>query len=128
VPSFLARDVAGGVVAACRAAQEKGGEEIVVLGVGPLLVIAEAFVLVTGRNDRHVRTLVEEVELAVKRVEGRNPAHVEGLNDAAWVLMDYGTFVVHVFGRDARDFYGLERLWADSERLDVPTAAVAAEV
>jgi ribosome-associated protein len=102
---------------AARAAADKRGEDTVILDVGPILLITDAFVVTHGTNDRQVRTIVEEVEAAVKRAGGPGPLQIEGLDDARWVLMDYGAFVVHVFLEDVRRFYDLERLWADAERL-----------
>jgi ribosome-associated protein len=113
---------------AARAATDKKGEDTVVLEVGPLLAITDAFVITSGANDRQVRTIAEEVEAQVKVVGGPSPIRVEGLTDAQWVLLDYGDFVVHVFLDEVRRYYDLERLWADAPALDwddeVPAAAV----
>jgi ribosome-associated protein len=65
-----------------------------------------------------VRTIAEEVEAQVKAVGGLSPLRVEGLDDARWVLLDYGDFVVHVFLDEVRDYYDLERLWSDAAKLD----------
>jgi len=65
-----------------------------------------------------VRTIVEEVEQRVKAAGGPAPYRVEGTDDARWVLMDYGDFVVHVFLDEARRYYDLERLWADAPRTE----------
>ena len=100
---------------AARAAWAKGGEDTIILSVGEVLAITDAFVITSGSNPRQVRTIVEEVEERVKRVGGPAPLRVEGLDDARWVLMDFGDFVVHVMLGDVRDFYQLERLWADSD-------------
>jgi ribosome-associated protein len=100
---------------AARAASDKQGRDIVVLGVGPLLSITDAFVITSAPNDRAVRTIAEEIELRIKAAGGPSPRSVEGLDDARWVLMDYGDFVVHVFLDEAREFYALERLWGDGE-------------
>ncbi len=100
---------------AARAAWAKGGEDTLILSVGHLLPITDAFVITSGSNPRMVRTIAEEVEEKVKRAGGPAPLRIEGLDDARWVLMDYGDFVVHVLGSEARDFYQLERLWADAE-------------
>ena len=102
---------------AARAADDKLGEDTVVLAMGELLGVVDAFVVTSGRNDRQVRALVEEVERRVKDHDGTAPVAVEGLADATWVLMDYGDFVVHVLTDEARSFYDLERLWADAPRL-----------
>jgi ribosome-associated protein len=115
-------------VAAARAADAKQGQDTLVLGVGNLLAITDAFVITSGANTRQVRTIAEEVEEQVKQAGGPPPRRIEGLDDARWVLMDYGDFVVHVFLGEAREFYELERLWADAEAwewAEVPGSQVA---
>jgi ribosome-associated protein len=102
---------------AASAASDKKGEEIVVLDVGDILGIAETFVITSATNTRQVRTIVEEVEKQLREKTDRRPRSVEGLDDASWVLLDYGDVVVHVFLTETRDFYGLERLWADAARV-----------
>ena len=69
---------------------------------------------------RQVRTIAEEIELRVKEQGGGSPRYIEGLDDARWVLLDYGDFVVHVFLDEARRYYDLERLWSDAARVDQP--------
>jgi ribosome-associated protein len=101
---------------AARAASGKKGEDTLVLAVGPILLITDAFVITHGANARQVRTIAEEVEDKVRAAGGPSPLRIEGLDDARWVLMDYGEFVVHVFLEEVRRFYDLERLWADAER------------
>jgi ribosome-associated protein len=101
---------------AAQAAAEKKGEDTVVLAVGDLLAITDAFVVTSASNPRQVRTIAEEIERLVKGKGGPSPLSVEGLDDARWVLMDYGDFVVHVFLDEARHFYQLEQLWADAEQ------------
>ena len=114
---------------AARAAADKRGEDTLILGVGPILLITDAFVITHGANARQVRTIAEEVEESVKRGGGPGPLRIEGLDDARWVLMDYGAFVVHVFLDEVRRFYDLERLWADAERWawDEPAVATTAQ-
>ena len=102
---------------AARAADSKLGEKTVILSVGDALGITEAFVITSGGNARQVRTIADEVELQLKKAKGRAPIRIEGLDDARWVLMDYGDFLVHVFVDEAREFYDLEHLWADAPRL-----------
>ena len=99
---------------AAHAADDKKGEDIVVLDVGDIISIAEAFVFVSAPNTRLVRTIVEEIELALKLADDEAPRSVEGLDDATWVLMDYGDVIVHVFLSETRAFYDLDRLWADA--------------
>ena len=99
---------------AARAADDKKGEATVILEVGSVLAIADAFVITAGTNARQVRTIVEEVEKKLKEGGGPSPLRIEGLDDARWVLMDYGDFVVHVVLDEVREFYDLERLWGDA--------------
>lgn len=103
---------------AARAADEKTGSETVVLEVGEVLGIAEAFVITSAGNERLVRTIGEEIEAQVKAAGGPGPIRIEGRSDARWMLMDYGDIVVHVFLEEARKYYDLERLWADAPRFD----------
>jgi ribosome-associated protein len=99
---------------AAHAADDKKGEDILVLDVGDILSIAEAFVLVSASNTRLVRTIVDEIELALKITDDEGPRSIEGMDDATWVLMDYGDVIVHVFLAETRTYYDLDRLWADA--------------
>jgi ribosome-associated protein len=116
-------------VVAAGAALDKKATEVVVLEVGDIIAITDCFVVATAGNARHVRTVVEEVEEQLGVLEDVKPLRIEGLDDATWVLMDYGHLVVHVFQRETRDYYQLERLWADAPRIEVdeqgPASAVA---
>jgi ribosome-associated protein len=104
-------------VVAARAAADKKGDATVVLEMGPLLSITDAFVITSGGNTRQVRTIADEVEQRVKAVGAGGPHRVEGLDDARWILLDYGDVVVHVFLEEVRRYYDLERLWADAPRV-----------
>ncbi len=96
-----------------RAAHFKGGTEILVLRVGDVLAITDYFLIVSASNPRLVRALLQEIEQAVAEAGGPRPLRVEGVEEAEWALADFGTFVVHVFSEDARQYYELERLWGD---------------
>lgn len=111
---------------AARAAEDKKGADTVVLEVGGVLAITDAFVITSATNSRQVRTIADEIESQVKSVGGPAPLRIEGLDDLRWVLLDYGDFVVHVFLDEVRSFYDLERLWGDAPYLD--WRAVAAGV
>lgn len=106
-------------VLAAEAAAEKKAQDVVVLGVGELIVVADYFVLATGATDRQVRTIAEEMEKRLKeaglRARGR-----EGESEARWILLDFGDVVCHVFQPDERDFYRLERLWGQAPRVPLP--------
>jgi ribosome-associated protein len=110
------QQVQGWSAVAARAAASKGGEDTIVLAVGRLLAITDAFVVTSATNVRQVRTIAEAVEEQVKAAGGPAPLRIEGLDDARWVLIDFGDFVVHVLVDEARDFYEIERLWSDAER------------
>jgi ribosome-associated protein len=103
---------------AADAAATKTLDRTVVIDVGDLLGITDYFVISSGSNPRQVRAIAEEVEQLVKQAGGGSPLRTEGLDDARWVLVDYGDFVVHVFLDEARDYYDLERLWADAPRVE----------
>ncbi len=106
------------VAAAIQACLDKKAEELSILemekGSG---AFTDYFVLCSGSNPRQVQAIADEVELRLKNA-GLRPTHVEGYNQAEWVLVDYVDFVVHVFSEKARKFYDLERLWKSAKRLE----------
>ena len=106
------------ITAAIQACLEKKAEELSILemekGSG---AFTDYFVLCSGTNPRQVQAIADEVELRLKGA-GLRPTHVEGYNQAEWVLIDYVDFVVHVFSEKARKFYDLERLWKTAKRLE----------
>ncbi len=109
-------------LALATAMNDKKGEEVRVLDLHGVCGFADYFVLATGGSDRHVRALAEAaVETAARR--GAKPIGVEGKTVGRWVLVDLGDIVVHVFSEDARDYFGLERLWGDAEELAVGAAS-----
>jgi ribosome-associated protein len=106
------------VAVAAAAASAKKADDIVALDVGDILSITDAFVITSASNTRQVRTIVEEIEKAMKEHASAPPTSVEGYDDATWVLLDYGDLVVHVFLDETRAYYELERLWTDAPRID----------
>ena len=111
---------------AARAADDKGAEDIVILEVGDVLVVADEFVVASAPNDRQVRAIVDEVERQVAEAGLAKPLRVEGRDERKWVLLDYGDVVVHVFLREVREYYELERLWADVPQIEWATPELAA--
>ncbi|MHB8221152.1 MAG: ribosome silencing factor [Acidimicrobiales bacterium] len=99
-------------------ANEKSGHDTVVLAMGELLNVVDAFVVTSGATQRHVRSLVEEIERRLKAESDLAPASVEGMQDGSWVLLDYGDFIVHVFLDETRAYYDLEHLWSGAPRVD----------
>jgi ribosome-associated protein len=102
---------------AARAADDKKAEDIVVLDVAEIMGIVDAFVIAHASNTRLVRAIVDEVKAQLLERAGAKPRYVEGLDDATWVLLDYGDLIVHVFLAETREFYGLDRLWTDAARI-----------
>jgi ribosome-associated protein len=100
------------------AALDKKAADVVVLDLRHTPAFTDFFILCSGHNTRQVKAIADGVEEALKAVKVR-PAHVEGYDRAEWVLMDYFSFIVHVFSPQTREFYSLERLWGDAERIDV---------
>lgn len=103
---------------AVRLLDGKKAEDIAVLDIGTLTSIGDYFVIASANNTTLVKTLAEEVEEKLSG-QGVEPRRVEGAGSAMWILMDYCDVVIHVFYSETRDFYCLERLWADAPRLDV---------
>ena len=98
-----------------RVADEKKAGDVVILDVGKRLSITGYFVILSGINRVHVRSLCDYIEEKLKE-KGRRPHRIE--SSIGWILMDYFDIVIHIFSRELRDFYCLERLWKDSEKLD----------
>ena len=108
----------GEVGKAVRAALDKKASDVVVLDLRNTPAFTDFFVLCSGHSQRQVKAIADAVEEALRAAKVR-PAHVEGYDRAEWVLMDYFTFIVHVFTPQTRAFYSLERLWGDAERTEV---------
>jgi len=106
------------------AALDKKAEDIKVLEVGELTHFTDYFLVCSGENPRQVQAIADGVERRLRDHKLR-PGHVEGYQTGQWVLMDYGDFVLHVFLRERRRFYGLERLWGDAPDLTADFVADA---
>lgn len=100
-------------VSAARAADDKKALDVLVLEVGGVLGITDYFVIASGRNPRQVKAVVDEVERVLSERYGIKPRSIEGRDARRWVLMDYGDFLVHVLQVEERQYYSLERLYAD---------------
>ncbi|MEW6683210.1 MAG: ribosome silencing factor [Nitrospirota bacterium] len=100
-------------------ARDKLAEEVLVLDVAALTTVASYLVIGSGDSVRQVKAIAEAVDEALA-AEGVRLLHSEGVEHGRWVLLDYGDVVVHVFHREAREFYRIERLWADAPEVDLP--------
>ncbi|MGC1237427.1 MAG: ribosome silencing factor [Acidimicrobiales bacterium] len=103
--------------AAVVATEEKLGLDTVILDLRELVDSFDALVVTSGRNDRQVRAIAQEIERLIDMALGVKPIHVEGLVAAEWVAMDYGDVIVHVFDEAAREYYDLEHLWSAAPAL-----------
>jgi ribosome-associated protein len=104
---------------AVEAARDKKAIDLRVLDLRSVDGFTDFFVICTGKNVRQVQAIADAVEDALRKEQVR-PAHVEGLQRAEWVLLDYFDFVVHVFSAERREFYALERLWGSAQRVELP--------
>ena len=109
-------------LALATAINDKKGEEVRVLDLHGVCSFADYFVLATGGSDRHVRALADAAVDAATR-GGKKALGIEGKAVGRWVLVDLGDVVVHVFSEDAREYFGLERLWGDAQELAVGVAS-----
>ena len=103
------------------AADAKQAVDPIILDISRLTSVAHYFLITHGNSDRHVRAIAENVqeELAKAKV---SLWHGEGMQEGRWALLDYGSIIVHVFYRDLREFYGLERLWGDAPHVEPSSA------
>lgn len=114
---FTKRSLPREVRLAAEAGLDKKAEGLCVLDLRELSSFTDFFLIASGTSSRQNQAIADALEVRLKEA-GRRPLSVEGSGTAEWILMDYGSFVVHVFSRRARDFYALEKLWGDAPRLD----------
>jgi ribosome-associated protein len=111
----------GEIGKAVKAALDKKAMDVVVLDLRHTPAFTDFFLLCSGQNTRQVHAIADAIEEALRAAKVR-PNHVEGYDRGEWVLMDFFSFIVHVFTPQTREFYSLERLWGDAERIDVSDA------
>ncbi len=104
---------------AAAAADEKSADDICIIDLTELSDVCDYFVIATGSNTRLVDAVIDEVEEKVAAACGEHPFSIEGREQRDWILMDYGSVVVHVFTPEARDYYRLEKLWGDAPQLEL---------
>ncbi|MBE6783885.1 MAG: ribosome silencing factor [Ruminococcaceae bacterium] len=95
-----------------KALDEKKAEDIKIIETAELTIVADSFIVASGTSSTHVKALADEVEYAISQL-GTEPEHIEG-RATGWILVDYGTVVVHIFDRQSREYYNIERLWQDA--------------
>lgn len=102
---------------AANALNEKKAHEISAVKIGDLTVLTDYFVICTANSSTQVRALCDEVEDKLE-LAGLRPHHIEG-KATGWVALDYGTVIIHIFGRQEREFYSLDKMWSDGEQVDL---------
>lgn len=103
---------------ACRALDEKKGQDIKVIDIHEVSVLADYFIIASGSNQNQVQAMVDNVDEQLGRA-GFFAKQVEGTKNSSWILMDYGDVIVHIFDEENRLFYDLERIWRDGKTLDM---------
>ncbi len=103
---------------AYEALDEKKGEDIKILNISGVSVLADYFIIASGSNNSQIQALVDNVDEKLHKI-GCSMKRLEGNRDSSWILMDYGDLVVHIFDRDDRLFYDLERIWSDGKTVSV---------
>lgn len=101
-------------VGAAKLFSQKKGKDVSVIKISDVSSLADYMVIATGNNSTHVKSLADEVEVFLKE-QGRAVDHIEGHRTESWVLLDYSDVIINVFSDEAREYYGLERLWQNGE-------------
>lgn len=122
-------------VTAVDAADDRKATDLAILEVADILAVVDLFVLASATSDRQIRAVADRVEERLREDHDRRPLRREGDPASGWVLLDYGDIVCHVFGEEQRDYYSLDRLWADvprrdvrsGDRIDAPTPGASAD-
>lgn len=110
-PAVLVKEIA-------KVLDEKKAMDIVAIKTEEVTIVSDYFVIASGTSNTHVKALADDVEYEIKQRLGIDPEHIEG-RATGWILIDYGTVIVHVFQHEDRNYYNLERLWADASVIDL---------
>ncbi len=110
---------------AANALNDKKAAALSALKVADLTMLTEYFLMATATSSPHVRSLAEEVEFKLTEA-GIEPNHIEG-RSTGWVLLDYGCVIIHVFNKESREFYNLDKMWNDAEEIDLDTMLLNAQ-
>lgn len=102
-------------------ASEKKAFDMVALDLREIASFTEFFIICSGANQRQVQAISDEINEQLKKQLKSKAIRIEGYNAAEWILLDYGDFVVHIFEKEARDFYDLQRLWRDARKVQIPS-------
>ncbi len=106
---------------AVSAALDKKAENIVVLNVKKIVDYADYFLILSGNSTRQNQAIYNSIMESLKKLK-RKPLHVEGVERGEWILLDYGSFIIHIFSPRVREYYDLESLWGDAKRVEIETS------
>lgn len=106
-------DIKKNVNIAIKAIEDKKGEDIKLLNISSISPLADYFILATGNNINQLHAISDEINENLSK-SGLHPKQIEGYQSGNWILMDYGDFIIHLFQREARDYYNLDRIWKDA--------------
>ena len=109
-------------LAAVKTAAENGGEDLLLLDMSPHTAIFDYFVIATGNSRRQLHAMSEEIDHCLEDEMNDKRMNVDGYAESRWIVLDYGTVVIHLFEEEARENYALESLWADAIRVDLTEA------
>jgi ribosome-associated protein len=107
-------------LAAARTADENRGQDIVVLDMRSITPMFDYFVIVTGNSRRQLHAISEEIDRTLEKDLGDKRMGIEGYSESRWILLDYGSVVIHIFDEETREFYALEEFWGNAERVPLP--------
>ena len=107
-------------MAAARTAEENRGRDVALLDMRPLTPVFDYFVIVTGNSRRQLHAISEEIDHQLEDELGDRRMGIEGYRESRWILLDYGSVVIHLFDEETRAFYALEDLWATAQRVPLP--------
>jgi len=107
-------------LAAATSAAENRGRDIVVLDMRPLTPVFDYFVIATGTSRRQLHSMSEEIDHKLEDELGDQRLSIEGYRESRWIVLDYGSVVIHLFDAETRDYYALERLWSQAKMVDLP--------
>lgn len=97
---------------------EKKADRITAIKTEEVTIVSDYFIIASGNSSTHVKSLADDVEFEIKKRLGIEPEHIEG-RATGWILIDYSTIIVHIFQKEDREYYNLERLWADASIMDL---------
>lgn len=104
--------------AACHALSEKKAEDIRIIDISEISPLADYFIIATGTNTNQIQAMVDAVDESLTKA-GYHAKQIEGNRNSSWILMDYSDIIVHIFSREDRLFYDLERIWTDGKRIEM---------